>query len=194
MHIWPRANLARPPQHIDPGMTTSSDNGYDNKVWQQGYDNGYDNMGQICLAHSPGQICAQDSPTELAKPTQTPNRRPGYDNGMTKGMTMVWQQNTINIGIQNGTLTQNDQHARHPCLLPTCGWGGPLQQLEELCATWGALCRRMRMYRSCICIRMYMYMDKDFCNGLASRQYIYHCFYNELHCFCVQAMHISLIF
>ena len=79
------------------GMTTRYDNGYDNKVKQHGVQrprmsDAHCSTCQMlwsCLAHSPGGICAQDSQTELAKPTQTPNRRPGYDNGMTKGMTMV---------------------------------------------------------------------------------------------------------
>jgi hypothetical protein len=32
IYIWPRANLGGRPQHIDPGMTSTVDNGYDNKV------------------------------------------------------------------------------------------------------------------------------------------------------------------
>ena len=163
------------------------------RVWQQGVTTRCDNKGMTTGMTTWGRFAWHVRRGKFVLKTARHNWQNRHRLQIdAQGMTtvwqqvwqLVWQQNTVNIGIQNGTLTQNAQHARHPCLLPTCGWGGPLQQLEELCATWGALCRRMRMYRSCICIRMYMYMDIDFCNGLASRQYIYHCFYNELHCFC----------
>ena len=143
------------------GMTTGMTTRCDNKVWQHGVqqprmsDDQYSTCQMLCPGFEGGdwhirrhlakqrkkqeQSFAANAPTstKLAKPTRSPNRRPGYDNDMTTGMTMVWQRHTVNIRIQGwhtlwSTCTPSFSSADLYVGCAMAPWGAV--QLERLCA------------------------------------------------------------